>query len=74
MYAGTRPMFVEVDEVTFKSPVDVGDLLRLSSVVLMSHPDPADASRVSAGLFSRLISPTVTLSVLLLSTTLGVTS
>lgn len=34
LFAGRRPVFLELDEVTFKSPVSVGDLLRLESVVL----------------------------------------
>lgn len=38
-------MFVEVDEITFKRPVDVGDLLRLRSRVLWSaSKDPAVAT------------------------------
>lgn len=44
-FVGTRPVFVEVDEITFQKPVDVGDLLRLRSRVLWSGPkdDPAVA-------------------------------
>lgn len=42
MFAGQRPIFKEVDEVTFMRPVDVGDLLRLRSCILhtkLSSPD-----------------------------------
>ena len=34
LFAGRRPVFLELDEVTFRSPVSVGDLLRLESCVL----------------------------------------
>jgi len=34
LFAGRRPVFLELDEVTFKSPVSVGDLLKLDSAVL----------------------------------------
>ena len=40
MFSGTRPRFVMVDEVTFQRPVDVGDLLRLRSLVLHTAPLP----------------------------------
>jgi acyl-coenzyme A thioesterase 9 len=33
-FAGTRPAFLLVDDITFRRPVDVGDLLRLKSHVL----------------------------------------
>mmetsp|Transcript_38866 Transcript_38866/g.100826 ORF Transcript_38866/g.100826 Transcript_38866/m.100826 type:complete len:175 (+) Transcript_38866:22-546(+) len=32
-FAGSRPAFLLVDDITFQRPVDVGDLLRLKSVV-----------------------------------------
>ncbi|KAK9810539.1 hypothetical protein WJX72_012385 [[Myrmecia] bisecta] len=38
MFAGSRPIFVEVDEVTFQRPVDVGDLLRFKSCILHTQP------------------------------------
>merc|ERR1711907_437488 len=34
LFAGAKPLFIECDEVAFKAPVDVGDLLKLESVVL----------------------------------------
>lgn len=44
-FLGTRPIFVEVDEITFKRPVDVGDLLRLRSRVLWAAPKTTDPSQ-----------------------------
>lgn len=46
MFAGSRPIFVEVDEVTFQRPVDVGDLLRFKSCILHTQPSK-DGTRVS---------------------------
>ena len=34
LFAGRRPVFLELDEVLFKAPVSVGDLLKLESCVL----------------------------------------
>lgn len=34
LFAGRRPIFFELDEVTFKNPVSVGDLLQMESCVL----------------------------------------
>ncbi|GAX82172.1 hypothetical protein CEUSTIGMA_g9600.t1 [Chlamydomonas eustigma] len=34
MFLGGRPSFIKVDEVSFKRPVDIGDLLRLRSRIL----------------------------------------
>lgn len=34
VFAGSRPIFDCVDDVQFKKPVDVGDLMRLRSCVL----------------------------------------
>jgi len=34
LFSGGRPMFLEVDDVSFKLPVSIGDLLQLESVVL----------------------------------------
>lgn len=34
LFAGRRPIFLELDEVTFRSPVSVGDLLKFESCVL----------------------------------------
>lgn len=34
MHCGSRPSFERVDDITFRKPVEVGDLLRLKSLVL----------------------------------------
>jgi len=34
LFSGGRPKFLEVDDVTFKRPVSIGDLLQLESAVL----------------------------------------
>ena len=43
-FAGSRPAFLLVDEISFQKPVDVSDLLRLKSSVLhvehMYNPGP----------------------------------
>ena len=38
VFGGSRPVFVEVDEVSFVAPVDVGDLVVLHSRVLYTSP------------------------------------
>ena len=38
MFAGQRPTFKEVDEVTFMRPVDVGDLLKFRSCIIRTEP------------------------------------
>jgi len=40
LFCGSQPRFVEVDEVVFKKPVNVGDLLRLDSCVLYTSQNP----------------------------------
>ncbi len=47
IFAGSRPIFTQVGEITFKKPVEVGDLLRLHSTVLYTHEEPG-TSRVSS--------------------------
>ena len=44
-FAGRRPALAGVEEVSFLSPVSVGDLLRLTSRVLHAGPMPGDAAR-----------------------------
>lgn len=39
MFAGARPIFDHIGEVSFLRPVDVGDLLRLTSKVLHTAND-----------------------------------
>jgi acyl-coenzyme A thioesterase 9 len=42
LFGGALPLFLEVDEVSFQSPVDVGDLLVFNSRVLYTEPGGAD--------------------------------
>lgn len=44
MFGGSRPVFQKVDEITFSRPVDMGDLLRLTSTVV--HAEQLDSSKV----------------------------
>ena len=44
LFGGTRPVFLEVDEVSFTSPVDVGDLLVFHSRVLYTEPGNSNNS------------------------------
>ncbi|KAL4451607.1 hypothetical protein ABPG75_007269 [Micractinium tetrahymenae] len=45
MFAGSRPYAVEVQEVTFKFPVEIGDLLRMRTLVLHTWVHPEDPSQ-----------------------------
>ena len=47
MFAGQRPTFKEVDEVTFMRPVDVGDLLKFRSCIIHTMPSASDADKVT---------------------------
>ncbi len=46
MFAGQRPIFKEVDEVTFMRPVDVGDLLKFRSCVVHTTPSSSSPDKV----------------------------
>ena len=39
MFGGVKPTFLEVDDISFESPVDVGDLLVFHSRVLYTRPE-----------------------------------
>lgn len=58
-FVGTRPVFVEVDEITFKRPVDVGDLLRLRSRVLWSAAKDAELASVHVQVIASVSQPEV---------------
>lgn len=45
LFAGCRPTFVHVGEITFQKPVEVGDLLRLHSTVLHTSESRAEQVR-----------------------------
>jgi acyl-coenzyme A thioesterase 9 len=40
VFVGAYPRFQEVGEITFKKPVDIGDLVRLKSRVVYTSDDP----------------------------------
>lgn len=42
MFGGAKPSFLEVDDISFDLPVDVGDLLVFSSRVLYTRPEGAN--------------------------------
>ena len=46
MFAGTRPEFLLVNEVTFQHPVDIGDLLRFRSSVVHTAQPVAPSTKV----------------------------
>jgi acyl-coenzyme A thioesterase 9 len=39
LFGGDKPRFLEVDDISFDKPVDVGDLLVFKSLVLYTNPD-----------------------------------
>lgn len=41
-FAGSYPVFKQVDKIEFKRPVDIGDLVRLKSRVLYTTDNPID--------------------------------
>lgn len=59
MFAGQRPTFKEVDEVTFMRPVDVGDLLRLRSCILHTQLSPPGSNKVHIMPHTYLLLPVV---------------
>ena len=48
-FGGVRPKFVEVDDISFLEPVDVGDLLVFHARVLYTLPEGGEVSRRSYG-------------------------
>uniref|UniRef100_A0A7S0LQL3 HotDog ACOT-type domain-containing protein n=1 Tax=Coccolithus braarudii TaxID=221442 RepID=A0A7S0LQL3_9EUKA len=42
LFAGSRPIFEQVEHVSFRAPVDVGSLLRLSAQVVLTQPQRAE--------------------------------
>ncbi|EFJ45017.1 hypothetical protein VOLCADRAFT_106173 [Volvox carteri f. nagariensis] len=59
MFGGVRPTFQKVDEITFTRPVDVGDLLRLTSTVAHAAPlgEQQDRGRVVIEVEARVTKP-----------------
>lgn len=48
LFAGSRPAFVRVEDITFRNPVDVGSLLRFKSHVVHVSYHPAAAAAAPA--------------------------
>ena len=46
LFAGCRPTFLHVGEITFQKPVEVGDLLRFHSTVLHTSENRTEQVRV----------------------------
>jgi acyl-coenzyme A thioesterase 9 len=42
--AGARPVFLACEEITFRRPVDVGDLVCFRSVVVHTAPHPGSTT------------------------------
>ncbi|PNH06307.1 Acyl-coenzyme A thioesterase 9, mitochondrial [Tetrabaena socialis] len=57
MFGGARPVFQLVDEITFSRPVDVGDLLRLTSTVVHAKQLDERRGRVVVEVEARVTKP-----------------
>lgn len=59
MFGGSRPVFQKVDEITFSRPVDMGDLLRLTSTVVHAEQLDSSKGRVIVEVEARVTKPEV---------------
>jgi len=59
VFGGRKPVFMELDEVTFRSPVSVGDLLRFDSCVLYTSEqvDPKGRATVHVEVIANVLVP-----------------
>mmetsp|Transcript_21946 Transcript_21946/g.46653 ORF Transcript_21946/g.46653 Transcript_21946/m.46653 type:complete len:454 (-) Transcript_21946:101-1462(-) len=59
LFGGRRPIFHELDEVTFKSPVSVGDMVRFESCVLYTSEniDPDGYATIHTEVIASVIKP-----------------
>eukprot|EP00928_Gymnodinium_smaydae_P048344 TRINITY_DN32306_c0_g1_i1.p1 TRINITY_DN32306_c0_g1~~TRINITY_DN32306_c0_g1_i1.p1 ORF type:complete len:507 (+),score=99.87 TRINITY_DN32306_c0_g1_i1:102-1523(+) len=59
LFGGRMPVFLELDEVVFKAPVSVGDLLRLDACILFTSEDidPEGRATVHVEVVATVISP-----------------
>lgn len=59
VFGGRKPVFMELDEVLFQSPVSVGDLLRLDSSVLYTSEkvDPEGRATVHVEVIANVLVP-----------------
>ncbi|XP_028104382.1 acyl-coenzyme A thioesterase 9, mitochondrial-like isoform X1 [Camellia sinensis] len=57
VFAGMMPCFLEVDHVDFLRPVDVGDLLRLTSCVLYTELETTDQPLINVEVVAHVTRP-----------------
>lgn len=59
VFGGRKPVFMELDEVLFRSPVSVGDLLRLDSSVLYTseNVDPKGRATIHVEVIANVLVP-----------------
>ncbi|CAL5386145.1 unnamed protein product [Camellia sinensis] len=57
VFAGMMPCFLEVDHVDFLKPVDVGDLLRLTSCVLYTELETTDQPLINVEVVAHVTRP-----------------
>ncbi|KAG0575402.1 hypothetical protein M758_5G001900 [Ceratodon purpureus] len=57
VFGGIRPLFLEVDHVDFRRPVDVGDFLRLKSCVLYTETEYLEQPRIHVEVIAHVTQP-----------------
>lgn len=57
VFGGIRPLFLEVDHVDFRRPVDVGDFLRLKSCVLYTETENLEQPRIHVEVIAHVTQP-----------------
>lgn len=55
-FSGSTPRFLWSDEISFKAPVSIGDILRLDAHVICSEPDRT-RQRVHCEVFASVLRP-----------------
>lgn len=59
VFAGARPLFLEVDHVDFRKPVDVGNLLRFKAYVLYTEVDRVDRPLIHVEVVANVTQPEI---------------
>lgn len=59
VFGGIRPLFLEVDHVDFRRPVDVGDFLRFKSCVLYTETENLEQPRIHVEVIAHVTRPEV---------------
>lgn len=57
VFGGIRPLFLEVDHVDFRRPVDVGDFVRLKSCVLYTETENVEQPRIHVEVIAHVTQP-----------------